>query len=57
MWVDVSSIDDWIEFILNLKDDQDEEYMLEVDLEYPEELLDLHDAYPLAPEKTKIKEE
>ena len=28
-----------------------------MDLEYPEELHDLHDAYPLAPEHVEIKEE
>ena len=56
-WVDVSSIDDWTEFILNQKEDQDVGYMLEVDLEYPEELHDMHNTYPLAPEKIKIKEE
>ena len=30
---------------------------MEVDLEYPEELHDEHDSYPLAPEKLKIKRE
>ena len=29
--------------------------MLEVDLEYPVELHDLHDDYPLAPEKLVVK--
>ena len=57
MWVYVSSIDDWAEFILNQKDDQDVGYMLEVDLEYPEDLHYKHDTYPCAPEKIKIKEE
>ena len=46
-WVEVSEIKDWKEFILNQKDDQDVGYILEVDLEYPEELHDLHDAHPL----------
>ena len=30
---------------------------LKVDLEYPEELHETHNAYPLAPEKLRIKEE
>ena len=29
-------------------------YMLEVDLEYPSDLHDLHNDYPLAPKKLKI---
>ena len=31
-------------------------YILEVDLEYPSELHDLRNGYPLAPEKLKITE-
>ena len=31
-------------------------YMLEVDLEYPSELHELHNDYPLAPEKLQISE-
>ena len=38
MWVEVSSITDWTQFILNQKDDQDGGYILEVDLKYPEYL-------------------
>ena len=29
--------------------------VLEVDFEYPKELLQLHNAYPLAPDKTEMK--
>ena len=31
--------------------------VLEVDLEHPKELLELHNGYPLAPDKTEIKKE
>ena len=31
-------------------------YMLEVDLEYPSELHELHNDYPLAPEKLEISQ-
>ena len=41
------------EFIMNYKEDSDIGYTLEVDLEYPKHLHDLHNDYPLAPERFK----
>ena len=32
-------------------------FVLEVDLEYPKALRELHNDYPLAPDKIKIKKE
>ena len=32
-------------------------YFLKVDLDYPEELHDIHNDYPLAPEKIKKEDE
>ena len=37
-------------------DDSDKGLILEVDLEYPEELHELHNDYPLASEKVKVTE-
>ena len=42
-----------IDEVLSTPDDVDEEFIVETDIEYPEELHDLHNDYPLAP----IKEE
>ena len=44
------------EDILNLNDQDSTARIFEVDLDYPEELHDEHDQYPLAPEHYQIKE-
>lgn len=43
--------------VLNYQDDDDTGYILEVDLEYPKELHDLHKDYPMAPEIMNINED
>lgn len=43
--------------ILNLADDVTDGFIFEVDLEYPQELHDSHNQYPLAPEKLEITQQ
>ena len=40
--------------VMSMTDTQTKGLILEVDLEYPEELHDSHNSFPLAPEKLKI---
>ncbi|GFV94213.1 uncharacterized protein TNCV_1136681 [Trichonephila clavipes] len=47
---DFSWTDEDVNF-MNVPDDSEIGYIFEVDLEYPDELHDLHNCYPLAPEK------
>ena len=42
------------EFIKNYDEDSDKGYILEVDVEYPKDLHDLHSDLPFLPEKMKI---
>lgn len=42
------------EEIMNLKENSRKGWILEVDLEYPEELHESHNSYPLVPEKKEI---
>ena len=43
--------------IMSHSKDSDEEYILELDLEYPEELHGSHNTYPLAPEQLIVQKE
>ena len=40
--------------LMQIKKDSSTGYILEIDLEYPEELHDIHNDYPLAPEIINI---
>ena len=44
------------QFIKSLRDDMETGFFLQVDLEYPEALHDLHNDYPLCPETMEVKE-
>ena len=54
-WVPVEERENWAEFIMEQNDEQEEGYMLEVDLEYPQEIHNIHDNFPCAPEKMIIQ--
>ena len=50
----VENIDEIKQKLINIKSNSSTGYTLEVDLEYPQELNDIHNDYPLAPEKINI---
>ena len=56
---DNKSMRDWEQDIMNIDDDSSTGYMLEVDVEYPENLhLDImHDNFPLAPQAMQIEKD
>lgn len=54
-WMEEKSLDEWMEFLNSQNSEQSKGYFFEVDLEYPKELHDTHDQYPLAPEHVEIK--
>ena len=53
----VKNIDKIEQKLMRIKNNSSTGYVLEVDLEYPQELHDIHNDYPLAPEKINIPKE
>ena len=53
----VKNIDKIEQKLMNIKNDSSTGYVLEVDLEYQQELHDIHNDYPLLPEKINIPKE
>ena len=47
----VKNIDKIEQKLMRIKNNSSTGYVLEVDLEYPQKLHDIHNDYPLAPEK------
>ena len=50
----VKDIDKIKQKLMNIKSNSSNGYILQVDLEYPQELHNIHNDYPLAPEKIDI---
>ena len=53
----VKNIDKIKQKLMSIKSNSSTGYILEVGLEYPQELNDIHNDYPLAPEKINIPKE
>ncbi|KAK3754326.1 hypothetical protein QZH41_017837, partial [Actinostola sp. cb2023] len=56
-WLSPGEVEELQENLMTLPDDGTEGYILEVDLEYPKELHDLHNDYPLASERQKVPQD
>ena len=56
-WVKEAGLHELAARVSDHRADDPEGYILEVDLEYPHELHDEHNAYPLAPERMVVQEE
>ena len=53
-WInDTSSFNE--DFIKSYNEESDERYLLEVDIQYPEELHELHNDLPFLPERMKLE--
>ena len=53
----VKNIDKTEQKLMQIKKDSSTGYILEVDLEYPKKLHDIHNDFPLAPQKINIPKE
>ena len=53
----VKNIDKIDQKSMNIESNSSTGYILEVDLEYPQKLHDIHNDYPLTPEKINIPKE
>lgn len=56
-WVDPSHHDKLLNTIQSISDESEKGYIFQVDLEYPKELHDSHNDYPLASEKMQVTDE
>ena len=56
-WLTPQEVEELQENLMTLPPDGAEGYVLEVDLKYPPDLHNLHNDYPLAPERLKVQKE
>ena len=56
-WLSSQEVEELAQNPMSLSEDGEEGYILEVDLEYPVELHESHNDYPLAPERQTVEQE